>query len=180
MEAVMTKLLGPAGLLVLALAAVGCVRSTEPGSPATSAVRAAPSTVVSPGSSLDPAVSTWRVFTSVPGGYRLRYPPGWRAKESTGSGGPVLSLLPRRGSGISVLVTSTTPPEAGAANLPNISCRPVRIGGLEGSRCLDTTSMVASTTLQGRERWYVLTASLRRPAAPVGAYDRVVASFRLS
>jgi len=38
---------------------------------------------------------------------------------------------------------------------------------------------VVSTTLQGRERWYVLTTSLRRPAA-AGEYDRVLASFRLS
>jgi hypothetical protein len=38
--------------------------------------------------------------------------------------------------------------------------------------------MVATTTLQGRERWYVLTASLRRPSVPAGAYDRVLASFR--
>lgn len=176
----MTKLLTPAGLLVLALAAGGCTRSTEAEPPVTSAVRAAPSTVAPPASSLDPAVSNWRVFTSVPGGYRLRYPPGWRVKESTGSGGPVLSLLPPKGVGISVLVTSTAPPEAGAANLPNTSCRPVRVGGLEGSRCLDTISMVVSTTLQGRERWYVLTTSLRRPAVPAGAYDRVLASFRLS
>jgi hypothetical protein len=192
MEAVMTKLLAPAGLLVLALAAAGCAhptkagppttsaRSTEPDPSSTSAVRTTPSTVAPPKSSLDPAVSNWPVFTSVPGGYRLRYPPGWRVKESTGSGGPVLSLLPPKGVGISVLVTWTTPPEAGAANLPNTRCRPVRVGGLEGSRCLDTISMVVSTTLQGRERWYVLTTSLRRPAVPAGAYDRVLANFRLS
>jgi hypothetical protein len=38
--------------------------------------------------------------------------------------------------------------------------------------------MVVSTTLHDRQRWYVLTTSLRRPAAPRGAYDRVLASFR--
>jgi hypothetical protein len=106
--------------------------------------------------------------------------PGWRAKESTGSGGPVLSLLPPRGIGISVLVTSTAPPDPGAPNPSTSGCRPVRVGGLEGSWCQDTTSMVVSTTLQGRERWYVLTTSLQQPAAPAGAYDRVLASFRLS
>jgi hypothetical protein len=192
MEAVMTKLLVPAGLLVLALAAAGCarpteagppvtsIRSTEPGPSITSGVRAAPSTVAPPQSSLDRAISNWRLFISGPGGYRLRYPPGWRVKESIGSGGPVLSLLPPRGAGISVLVTSTAPPEAGTANLPNTRCQPIRVGRLGGSRCLDTISMVVSTTLQGPERWYVLTTSLRRPAAPAGAYDRVLASFRLS
>lgn len=179
MEAVRTKPLVPAGLLVLALAAVGCDRSTGAGPPGTSEGRAAPSTVAPPGSSLDPAVSNWRVFASVPGGYRLRYPPGWRVKESTGSGGPVLSLLPPRGAGISVLVTSTTPPEAGATNLPNVGCRRVRVGGLEGTRCLDTVSKLVSTTLEGHQRWYVLSSSLRRPPAPPGAYDRVVATFRL-
>jgi hypothetical protein len=177
MGAVRTKPLVPAGLLVLALAAVGCDRSTGAGPSSTSEARAAPSTVAPPGSSLDPAVSSWRVFTSVAGGYRLRYPPGWRVKEGTGSGGPVLSLLPPRGAGISVMVTSTTPPEAGATNLPNVGCRPVRAGKLEGTRCLDPISKVVSTTLQGHRRWYVLTTSLRRPAAPAGAYDRVLASF---
>jgi hypothetical protein len=179
---VVTKLFAWVGLLVLALVAIGCTPSSEPGSspgPA-SGGRVASSTITSTGTSLEPAVSSWRLFTSVAGGYRLRYPPGWRAKESPGSGGPVLSLLPPKGSGISVLVTFTTPPEAGASNLPNTRCRPIRAGGLQGSRCLDTVSMVVSTTLQGRERWYVLTTSLRRPAVPAVAYDRVLASFRLT
>jgi hypothetical protein len=190
MEAAMTKLLVPAGLLVLALAAAGCAhptqagppasstRSTGPGPGASSPASAAPSTVASPRSSLDPSVSDWPAFASVQGGYRLRYPPGWRVKESAGDGGPVLSLLPPRGAGISVLVTSTAPPEAGAAALPSTRCRPSRVGGLAGRRCVDTISRSVSTILQGRDRWYVLTASLRRPAVPAGAYDRVLASFR--
>jgi hypothetical protein len=180
MEAVLTKLLTRAALLGLVLVAVGCSRTSEPARDASSTVPTASSTLPSPGSSLDPAPSSWQVFTSVAGGYRLRYPPGWRAKESTGSGGPVLSLLPPRGSGITVLVTSTAPPDPGATNPSTSGCRPVRVGGLEGSWCQDTTAMVVSTTLQGRERWYVLTTSLQQPAAPAGAYDRVLASFRLS
>ena len=178
----MVKLFAWAGLLVLALAAMGCTPSRQLGpspSPAPGG-RVASSTITSTGTPLDPAVSSWRVFTSMAGGYRLRYPPGWRAKESTGSGGPVLSLLPPKGAGISVQVTFTTPPEAGASNLPDTQCRPIRAGGLKGSRCLDTVSMVVSATLQGRERWYVLTTSLQRPAVPAGAYDRVLASFRLT
>ena len=177
-DAVMTKLRVSAGLLALAVVAGGCARSPEPGPGAPSSVPAASSTVAAPTSTLDSTVSDWRMFTSVAGGYRLRYPPGWRAKESSGSGGPVLSLLPPKGSGISVVVTFTAPPEADATSRPAVRCRPVRIGGLEGSRCQDRTSMVVSTTLQGRERWYVLTTSLQRPATPAGAYDRVLASFR--
>jgi len=178
MEAAMTKLPAPAGLLVLALAAAGCAGSSGPGPSGTSAAPAAPSTVAAPSSSLGPPGADWPAFTSRQGGYRLRYPPGWRVKESAGTGGPVLSLLPPRGTGITVLVTFTPPPEPGAAKLPNTRCQPVQVGRLAGSQCLDTTSMVVSTTLQGRERWYVLTASLRRPAAPRGTYDRVLASFR--
>ena len=177
----MTKLLTRAVLLVLALAAMGCARSSEPGlasSPA-SGGRVSSSTVTSHARPPDRAVSSWQTFTSAAGGYRLRYPPGWRAKESTGSGGPVLSLLPPKGAGISVLVTFTAPPAADLASVPNTRCRPVRLGALAGSRCLDTVSMTVSTTLQGRERWYVVTTSLRRPAGPAGAYDRVLASFRL-
>jgi hypothetical protein len=180
MEAVMTKLLTPAGLLVLILVAVGCARSSGSGPDAGSAVPTASSTPEPTASSLDAAVSNWQELTSVPGGYRLRYPPGWRAKESTGSGGPVLSLLPPKGAGISVLVTSTAPPEAAASTLPDTRCRSVRVGGLAGSRCLDTISMVVTSTLRGRDRWYVLTASLRRPGIPVATYDRVLASFRLT
>jgi hypothetical protein len=180
MEAAMIKLLAPASLLVLALAAAGCARSTESGPSSASAVGAAPSTLAPAQRSLNPAVPSWPVFTSIQGGYRLRYPPGWRAKESNGSGGPVLSLLPRRGAGISVLVTFTAPPEGGSASAPNTRCQPVKVGGLDGRRCLDTVSMVVSTTLQGRERWYVVTTSQRRPVAPAGVYDRVLASFRLA
>jgi hypothetical protein len=178
MKAAMFKLLAPVGLLVLALAAAGCARSSEPGPSSGSAVPAAPSTVAPSSSSLDSAGANWPAFTSTEGGYRLRYPPGWRVKESSGSGGPVLSLLPPKGTGITVVVTFTTPPEVRGANPPNTRCQPVRVGGLEGSRCLDTISMTVTTALRGRERWYVLTASLRRPAAPTGAYDRVLASFR--
>jgi hypothetical protein len=178
MKAAMIKLLAPVGLLLLALGAAGCARSTEPGPGSASAVLAAPSTVAGTSSSLDPPAD-WPAFTSTEGRYRLRYPPGWGVKESTGSGGPVLSLLPPRGTGITVLVTFNAPPAAGGTNLPNTRCQPVRVGGLEGSRCLDTISMVVSTALQSRERWYVLTTSLRRPAAPRGAYDRVLSSFRL-
>jgi hypothetical protein len=174
-----TRRLLPAGLLALALAASGCGRSPEPGPGPTSTVQASPTVGPAP-TSPDPAVSSWPVFTSVPGGYRLRHPPGWRLKESSGSGGPVLSLLPPRGGGISVLVTSTAPPEAGTVDLPNTRCRPVTVGGLEGRRCLDSSAMVVSTALQGRDRWYVLTASLRRPAVPAPVYDRVVGSFRLT
>jgi hypothetical protein len=178
LEAAMTKLFAPAGLVALVMVAAGCTRSTDPSPSASSSVRAASSTVAPARSSPDSAVAGWPAFASLQGGYRLRYPPGWRIKESVGTGGPVLSLLPPRGAGISVLATSTTPPEAGAANLQNTRCQPIRVGGLGGSRCLDTISMSVSTTLQGRERWYVLTTSLRRPSAPAGAYERVLASFR--
>ena len=160
----MRKLLAPAGLLVVLVTAGGCARSTEAEAPVTSAPSAASSTVAAPQSTADSAVSGWRVFTSVPGGYRLRYPPGWRVKESSGSGGPVLAA-PGEGDRHQRAGHLDRPPEGGAATAPNTRCQPVKVGGLEGSRCLDTVSMVVSTTLQGRERWYVLTTSLRRPAA---------------
>jgi hypothetical protein len=117
MKAAMIKLLAPVGLLLLALGAAGCARSTEPGPGSASAVLAAPSTVAGTSSSLDPPAD-WPAFTSTEGRYRLRYPPGWGVKESTGSGGPVLSLLPPRGTGITVLVTFNAPPAAGGTNLP--------------------------------------------------------------
>jgi hypothetical protein len=169
------KLLARTGLLLAVVTVGGCAGPAGSDPPAAPPAGAASSTLAAPASTADPATSGWQVFTSADGGYRLRYPPGWRAKESSGSGGPVLSLLPPRGAGISLLVTSTAPPEPGG---PGADCRPVRVGGLAGSRCRDGAAKVVTTTLVGRGRWFVLTTSLRRPAAPAGAYDRVLASFR--
>jgi hypothetical protein len=174
----MTRLLAAAA--VLALAAAGCGGAGEPGPTTTVPAGAAPSTAAPtpPPSTVGGAPPGWPEFASVQGGYRLRHPPGWRVRERAGDGGPVLSLLPPAGAGISVLVTFTVPPEAGAAGLPNTRCRPVRVGPLAGSRCLDTVSGSVTTVLRGRDRWFVLTTSTRRPAGPRGAYDRVVASLR--
>ncbi|HEV3495218.1 MAG TPA: hypothetical protein VHA34_02590, partial [Actinomycetes bacterium] len=92
--------------------------------------------------------------------------------ESSGSGGVTLSLLPPQGDGISVLATTEQPP---AQATP---CRPVRVGRLEGSRCQDAEATLVTTTLEGPDRWFVLTANLQHQAAPAGSYDRVLASFR--
>jgi len=163
-----TKLLVLAGLVAAGVAAAGCDRPAGPGpGPTTSTVPAAPSPTVA-------APASWPQHTSADGGFRLRYPPGWRVTESTGSGGVALSLLPPKGDGISVLATATEPPA------PATPCRPVRVGRLEGSRCQDAEATLVTTTLEGPDRWFVLTASLQRAAAPAGAYDRVLASFRLS
>jgi hypothetical protein len=168
MEAVRTKLLVLAGLVVAGMAAAGCDRATDAGpGPTSTTVQAASSTTAA-------APRSWPEHTSAAGGFRLRYPPGWRVTESTGSGGVALSLLPPQGDGISVLTTSTAPPP------PGTPCTPVRVGRLEGSRCQDAEATLVTTTLKGPDRWYVLTASLARPAAPAGAYDRVLASFRAS
>jgi hypothetical protein len=173
----MTRLLIPAALLALALAAGGCGRSGPDGPGGPSA--AATSTVAATASSLGPAPDGWPLFSSAAGGYRLRYPPGWRVSESSGSGGPVLSLLPPRGPGISLLATTSPPPDPAAASAA-IRCQPVKVGALDGHRCLDPGSMVVTTTLRGEERWFVLTGELRDPPEdPAGAYDRVLASFRL-
>jgi hypothetical protein len=169
MDPVMTKLLVLAGLVVAGLAAAGCDRTTGTGPAAatTSTVQAAPpSTVAVPAS--------WPEHTSAAGGFRLRYPPGWKVTESTGSGGATLSLLPRKGFGVSVLATTTAP--TGTAT----RCQPVRVGGLAGNRCQDAEATLVVTTLEGPDRWYVLTGSLPTATPPAGAYDRVLASFRLS
>jgi hypothetical protein len=165
---VRTKLLVLAGLVVAGAVAAGCDRpaGTGPGA-TTSTVQAAPSPTVA-------APASWPEHTSADGGFRLRYPPGWKVTESSGSGGVALSLLPPKGDGISVVATATQPPA------PATGCRPVRVGRLEGSRCQDAEATLVTTTLEGPDRWYVLEASLQRAAAPAGAYDRVLASFRLS
>jgi hypothetical protein len=164
---VRTKLLVLAGLVAAGVVAAGCDRSADPGPVATtSTVPAAPSPTVA-------VPASWPEHVSADGGFRLRYPPGWRVTESTGSGGVALSLLPPNGDGISVLATATEPPT------PATPCRPVRVGRLEGNRCQDAEATLVTTTLEGPDRWFVLEASLQAAAAPAGAYDVVLASFRL-
>jgi hypothetical protein len=168
---VITKLRIVAGLVLAGVAAAGCDRPA-PGPPDPS--RPGPATTVQAGPSTLPAPpASWPEHTSADGGFRLRYPPGWRVTESSGSGGVALSLLPPQGDGISVLATSTEPPAQAAT-----PCQPVRVGTLEGSRCQDTEATLVTTTLEGPQRWFVLTASLQEAAAPAGAYDRVLASLR--
>ena len=167
-----TKRLVLAGLVLAGVVAAGCDRPA-PGPPGpnppgpTSTVQATPST-------LPAAPASWPEHVSTDGGFRLRYPPGWRVTESSGSAGVALSLLPPRGDGISVLATTEQPP---AQATP---CQPVRVGRLEGSRCQDAEATLVTTTLEGPDRWFVLTANLQRQASPAGAYDRVLASFRPS
>jgi hypothetical protein len=58
---------------------------------------------------------------------------------------------------------------------------PARPGGPAGGQPLqDAEATLVTTTLEGPDRWFVLTASLQRAGPPAGAYDRVLASFRLS
>jgi hypothetical protein len=167
---VTTKLLVLAGLVLAGVVAAGCDRPA-PGPPGPSPTGPA-STVQAAPSTLPPAPAGWPEHISADGGFRLRYPPGWRVTESSGSGGVALSLLPPSGDGISVLATTAQPP---AQATP---CQPVRVGRLEGSRCQDAEATLVTTTLEGPDRWFVLTANLQRQAAPAGAYDRVLASFR--
>ena len=139
----MTKLLLLACLVVAGVAAAGCDGATGPRPAATtSTAQAAPSSTVA-------VPASWPEHTSAAGGFRLRYPPGWRVTESTGSGGAT-------------------------------RCQPVRVGGLAGSRCQDAEATLIVTTLEGPDRWYILSGPLQTAVAPAGAYDRVLASFRLS
>jgi hypothetical protein len=164
------KPLAVAGLMLAGVAAAGCDRPAPgppgPARPGPSATaQAAPSTLPAPPAS-------WPEHTSAAGGFRLRYPPGWRVAESSGSGGVALSLLPPKGYGISLLATSAEPAPAAAP------CQPVRVGRLEGSRCQDAEATLVTTTIEGPDRWFVLTANLREAAALAAAYDRVLASLR--
>ena len=159
-----------AGLVLAGVAAAGCERPapdppgpSRPG-PATT-VQAAPSTLPAPPAS-------WPEHTSAAGRFRLRYPPGWRVTESSGSGGIALSLLPPQGYGISLLATSAEPAPAATP------CQPVKVGRLQGSRCQDAEATLVTTTIEGSDRWFVLTANLKEAAAVARAYDRVLASLR--
>ena len=77
MEAVRTRLLVLAGLVVAGAAAAGCDRATgdRPGLPSTTVQAASSTTAAAPAS--------WPEHTSAAGGFRLRHPPGWRITESS-------------------------------------------------------------------------------------------------
>ena len=110
------------------------------------------------------------------GAYRLRYPPGWRISENSGSGGPVLSLLPPRGPGVASVPTSPPPDPAAERGI-----------AASRSRWGRWKAAAARPGLDGGHHHAAGRGALVRahrcardpPEGPAGAYDRVLASFRL-
>ena len=68
-------------------------------------------------------------------------------------------------------------PQAAAPDLPNVYCRPVQVGALTGTSCLDTIARSTEIVLSGNGKTYHITVVGKHIDASV--YDRFLSSFRL-
>jgi hypothetical protein len=86
---------------------------------------------------------------------------------------------PNGGTGISVTARpGDATPSGGGSDIPNTRCGPVRVGGLSGTRCLDTISFAISTTLTGRGMSYTLSTSGK--GGNLSVYQRMLDTFRMT
>jgi hypothetical protein len=110
--------------------------------------------------------AVWQTYRSEPAGYRVEYPAGWTVSEQTLPGGTFLTTFtPADGSGIAV---SVQPGEILPANdLPNTRCEQVTIGGLAGTRCLDTLGQSTAITLVGQGKTFTIIAEGKRVEAQI-------------
>jgi hypothetical protein len=139
--------------------------STEPISPT-----APPTAVLASGA--------WQPYRSAQAGYSLDYPANWVANErAEANGRRVTTFVPAAGgAGVTVIAQPGGAP-ADSADLPNTRCQPVSVGGLPGTRCLDTISMTTTTTLTTQGTTYLIVAPGRRLDQQI--YQRLLDSFRL-
>ena len=138
------RLLIPAALLAVALAAGGCGRAGPDGPSAAATSTAAATASRSPPPRRLAAVHQRR--RRLPAALPARLA---RSARAAAAAGRCCRCCPPRGPGISLLATTSPPPDP-AAGSAAIRCQPVKVGALDGRRCLDPGSMVVTTTLRAR------------------------------
>jgi hypothetical protein len=127
----------------------------------------------------DASTGAWQTYRDDQAGYSIAYPPDWTAREqSRGNGSSVVTFTPDSGRpGVMVIVQDGVPNAAEPSDLPNTRCQQVTIGGLAGTRCLDTISFSIATTLVGQTKTYIITTSGKNADKQI--YQSVVNSFAL-
>lgn len=145
----------------------------SPNAPATPS--AAPA-AVAPTSPAAPGI--WQSYRSAQAGYSVEYPAGWATSERAEADGRVATTFRPANGGAGVVITMRPGgAPADSADLPNTRCQAVTVGGVRGTRCLDTISSSVVTTLADQGRTFTIAAPGR--GLDPAIYQRVLASFAL-
>ena len=123
------------------------------------------------------AIGVWQTYTNNPAGFSLEYPATWTVDERAGDLAFSVTFTPpdgRRGFAISAQPSGATSREA--ADLPNVRCRPVTVGGLQSSWCLDTIERSSAAIVSGQDKTYTIAAPL---LVDGGVLEHALQSFRL-
>jgi hypothetical protein len=101
-------------------------------------------------------------YVSEPGGYAVDYPSAWSLEEHVDESGILVTTFTDAGG--TVLTIASTPNAAvvpgSVTDLPHVRCQAVRLGELEGQRCVDTLSRTVTTTIITAERTFTFMHAL--------------------
>lgn len=121
---------------------------------------------------------SWLTHRNEQAGYTVEYPSDWKVDEQTDTDGTVVATTFRPAGGGAGITVSVQSGEMGqeVSDIPNTRCKPVKVGGLSGTRCFDTVSFGISTTLVGEGKIYTITAASKGLNQKI--YQRLLESFR--
>lgn len=124
------------------------------------------------------AGGAWNNYRNQQAGYAVDYPAAWNTGEQVNADGwLVTTFAPSEGStAVSVLVRQGDAAQA-PSDLPNTRCQQVTVGGVPGTRCLDTISFGLSTTIVHGGKTYMIASSGKRIDQAI--YRRFLDSFTL-
>jgi hypothetical protein len=117
----------------------------------------------------------WQVYHSDRAGFSIAVPDGWTIQEGAEADGrPKVTLQSADGS--AAMAVSVGDPMAAAADLPNTFCGPLSVGGLDGTRCVDTLSgsVVVTVTTAGATFQFVTGRRVDR-----ALFEQVLSTFVL-
>lgn len=172
---------------------VATLRTPQKGCPVRAGLPA-PVLVVLKGKLIAPASSTsgtsttvttvngWKTYSNREAGYAVDYPASWSVDTQAGANGALTAAFVPPGGTAGIVVTAQpgTPDDLGPGDIPNTRCSVVRIGGLAGTRCMDTIGFTVATTLYGNGKIYTISTSMRRSSAATQAvYEQLLNTFRL-
>ena len=109
-----------------------------------------------------PASGAWQTYRSERAGFSVEYPADWTVGEQTKPDGSVVTTFSAASGGLMIVVAMMPGQVASENDLPNTRCQQVTIGGLPGTRCLDTISRSTAITLVGQGKTFTIAAVAKR------------------
>jgi hypothetical protein len=97
----------------------------------------------------------------------VEYPADWTVGEQAKPDGSVVTTFSAASGGPMIVVTTMPGQIASENDLPNTRCEPVTIGGLPGTRCLDTISRSTAITLVGQGKTFTIVAAAKHLDAQI-------------